>query len=59
VALVDDGELSVLPRSHSQNESENIGLLLSPKLFEILVGTHLSFFFIIKYKERRRSPIYQ
>ena len=32
VALVDDGELSVLPGSHSEDESENIRLLLSPEL---------------------------
>jgi hypothetical protein len=42
VDLVNDGELSVLPRSHSEDESEHVALLLSPKLFKILVGTHLS-----------------
>lgn len=41
VALVDHGELSVLPGSHSEDEAEHVALLLSPKLFKILVGTHL------------------
>ena len=44
VNLVDNRELSVLPGSHSEHESENIRLLLSPKLFKILVSTHLSGF---------------
>lgn len=39
--LVDDGQLSVFPSSHSQNESQDVGLLLSPQLFKILVGSHL------------------
>lgn len=39
--LVDSGQLSVFPSSHSQNESHDIGLLLSPQLFKILVGSHL------------------
>ena len=46
VDLVDNGELSVLPRPHSHDESENITLLLSPELFKILVATHLSSEFI-------------
>ena len=41
VDLVDDGKLSVFPRSHSEDESEHIRLFLSPKLFEVLVGSHI------------------
>lgn len=33
-------QLTVLPASDSENESQNVGLLLSVKLFKILVGTH-------------------
>ena len=40
VALVDDGELSVLPGPDSKDESDKIRLLLSPQLFEIFVGSH-------------------
>ena len=40
-ALVGDGKLSELPGSDSENESHNVSLLLSPKFFEILVGSHL------------------
>ncbi len=47
VDFVDNWKLSVLPRSHSEHESENIRLLLSPELLKIFVGTHLSFYFII------------
>ena len=42
VNLVDDWELSVFPGSHSEDESHNVGLLLSPQLFKILVGSHLT-----------------
>lgn len=38
---VDDSELSVLPTSDSQKESQDITLLLLVKLLEILVGTHI------------------
>ena len=38
---VDSWELSVLPRSDSHDESENIRLLLSPQLLQIFVCTHL------------------
>ncbi len=40
VDFVDGWELSVFPSSHSQNESEDIGLLLSPQFFKILVCSH-------------------
>lgn len=39
--FVDNGQLSVFPWSHSEDESKDIGLLLSPQLFKILVGSHL------------------
>ena len=42
VNLVDDGKLSVFPWSHSQHESHDIRLLLSPEFFKIFVGSHLS-----------------
>ena len=42
---MDRGELSVLPASDSHDESNDIGLLLSPKLLQVLVGTHL---FVLK-----------
>lgn len=42
VGLVDNWQLSVFPRSHSEDKSENIGLLLSPQFFKILVSSHLS-----------------
>ena len=38
---VDDWQLSVFPCSHSEDESENIRLLLSPEFFKILVCSHL------------------
>merc|ERR1719313_213245 len=38
--LVDDWELSVLPAYHSENESDDVRLLLSPKLLKIFVCTH-------------------
>ena len=46
VDLVDRLELSVLPASDSHDESDDIGLLLSPELLQVLVGTH----FCIKTK---------
>ena len=39
--FVDDWELSVFPCSHSEDESQNVRLLLSPKFFKILVSSHL------------------
>ena len=38
-ALHDRGELAVLPGTETRDEAHDIGLLLSPKLFKILVGT--------------------
>ena len=38
--LVDDWELSVLPASDSEDKSDDIRLLLSPKFLKIFVGTH-------------------
>ena len=38
--LLDLLALTVLPGSHTQKESKSIGLLLSPDLFEVLVGSH-------------------
>lgn len=38
---VDDVLLSVFPTSDSQQESSDIGLLLSLQFFQVLVGTHL------------------
>lgn len=46
VDFVDDWELSVLPWSHSHDESENIWLLLSPQLFKIFVSSHLTDYII-------------
>jgi hypothetical protein len=40
LALVNDGELSEFPSSDSEDETEEIRLLLFPHLFEIFVGTH-------------------
>ena len=40
-APVDHGQLSVLPTSDSEHESDQVGLLLLPKFFKILVGSHL------------------
>lgn len=37
---MDSLQLTVLPASDSENESQNVGLLLLVKLFKILVGTH-------------------
>ena len=37
---VHDSELSVLPASNSEDESDNIRLLLSPKLLKVFVCTH-------------------
>merc|ERR1719198_264358 len=39
--LVDDWELSVLPASYSEDESDDIRLLLPPKLLKIFICTHL------------------
>ena len=41
-AVVDDGKLTIFPGADSHDESADITLLLSPKLFEILVGSHSS-----------------
>jgi hypothetical protein len=41
---VDGWELSEFPSADSENESEQIGLLLFPQFFEIFVGTHLTGF---------------
>ena len=38
--LVDNSELSVLPASDSQDEPDDIRLLLSPEFLQVLVGTH-------------------
>merc|ERR1719313_514379 len=38
--LMDDWELSVLPASHSEDESDDVRLLLSPKLLKVFVSTH-------------------
>ena len=40
-ASVDGWKLSKLPTSDSEDESNEIGLLLSPQLFEVLVCSHL------------------
>jgi hypothetical protein len=40
-APVDHGQLSVLPATDSEHESDQVGLLLLPKFFKILVGSHL------------------
>ena len=42
-ALVDDGKLTELPGADSHDESADIALLLSPKLFEVFVCSHLLF----------------
>ena len=39
---MDDVELAVLPASHSQQESEQVRLLLGLEGLEVLVGSHLS-----------------
>ena len=46
VNLVDHGELSVLPGSHSEHEAEHVALLLSPQLLKILVSAHLVYYLI-------------
>ena len=40
-ALVDGSELSKLPGTHSKHEADKVGLLLSPKLLEVFVGSHV------------------
>ena len=40
LAFVNHGQLSILPCSHSEHKAHHIGLLLSPKLFQVLVCTH-------------------
>ena len=42
---VHDSELSVLPASDSEHESDNIRLLSSPEFLQIFIGTHLFGFF--------------
>ena len=49
-ASVDGGELSVFPGSDSEHESQHIRLLLFPKFFQVLVGTHLKFSYLIMIK---------
>lgn len=44
---VDDVLLSVLPTSDSQQESGDIGLLLSLQLFQVFVGTHCSLWLMV------------
>lgn len=39
-----DGELSVFPGSQTENQSHDIRLFFLPELFEILVGTHWTWF---------------
>jgi hypothetical protein len=39
--LVDHGELTVLPGADTEDESDNIRLLLFPEFFQILVGSHI------------------
>lgn len=39
-STVDGGKLTVLPTSHTEEESEDIRLLLLPELFEVFVGTY-------------------
>lgn len=46
LALVDDRQLAVLPCAHSQHESDQLRLLLSPELFEVLVGSHCFLMFL-------------
>ena len=41
---VDNSELSVLPASDSEHESDNVRLLSSPEFLQIFIGTHLVFF---------------
>jgi len=43
LALLDDGKLTELPGAHTHDEADDFALLLSPKLFEIFVGSHSSF----------------
>lgn len=38
---VDDVQLAVLPAAHTQEEAEDVALLLLVELLEVLVGTHL------------------
>lgn len=45
-STVDDVLLSVLPTSDSQQESGDIGLLLSLQFFQVFVGTHFSVTFV-------------
>ena len=40
---VNHRELTVFPGSNSKNESNEFRLLLSPKLFQVLVCTHVKF----------------
>ena len=42
---VDDSELSVLPASDSEHESDNVRLLSSPEFLQIFIGTHLFMMF--------------
>ena len=48
VGSVDDGQLSVLPGSDSEDEVHGIGLFLSPEFFEIFVGSHVWWLLFIK-----------
>ena len=47
--LMENWKLSVLPASNSENKSDNIRLLLSPKLLKVFVGTHFSYLIIKNY----------
>jgi len=40
LAAVDSGQLSVLPGADSEDESHEVGLLLFPQFFKVLVGSH-------------------
>ena len=42
---VHDSELSVLPASDSEHESDNVRLLSSPEFLQIFIGTHLFMMF--------------
>ena len=46
-ALVDDRHLTVLPGADSHHEADDIALLLSPKLFKVLVCSHLIATYVI------------
>lgn len=48
---VDGGELSVFPGSHTEDETHDIGLFLSPEFFQVFVGTHniLIYFIIFRF----------